>query len=267
MILATLATVAMAAGAVGEPNVQNPDWISAPSGQAIADQYPGAAEMLRITGEVTLDCTLTIESRVKDCKVIKESPAGWGFGEAALRLTSLFKLRPQLVDGAPTEGQVKIPIRFQPPTPSDMEAIRREIRPRILVEPDERRKALAKRVLAARGPELRLEDLTNALMHPLSKPPSAEGLPRYEAIFQLVPKAVEAEWPRIRDERVRSYAAAFSAEELEQIAAFYESPAGKAWVAHERLAIDLFNSEFGEAQERIGAAVRSAYCAANPCPK
>ena len=37
------------------------------------------------------------------------------FGDAALKLSKLFKMRPQSKDGAPTNGGVvRIPIRFEP---------------------------------------------------------------------------------------------------------------------------------------------------------
>jgi protein TonB len=46
--------------------------------------------------------------------VLSEDPADQGFGDAAIKLSKLFKMRPQTKDGAPTNGgTVRIPIRFQ----------------------------------------------------------------------------------------------------------------------------------------------------------
>ena len=39
-----------------------------------------------------------------------------GFGEATLRMSKLFRMRPKTQDGAPVEGgSVRIPIRFNLP--------------------------------------------------------------------------------------------------------------------------------------------------------
>lgn len=50
------------------------------------------------------------------CVIIEESPAGYGFGSAALKLSSRFKLKPMERDGVPVSGgTIKIPMRFYLP--------------------------------------------------------------------------------------------------------------------------------------------------------
>ena len=45
-----------------------------------------------------------------------EEPGDQDFGTAALKLSKLFKMRPQTKDGAPVDGgQINIPIRFDAP--------------------------------------------------------------------------------------------------------------------------------------------------------
>jgi len=59
-------------------------------------------------------CAITPEGTLRDCVVIEELPAGWGFGEAIVRMARLFQLNPKTVDGRPVEGAVvTIPIILQ----------------------------------------------------------------------------------------------------------------------------------------------------------
>ena len=43
-----------------------------------------------------------------------ENPAGWGFGEAAQKLSRFFRMSPRTEDGVPVEGgSIAVVIRFK----------------------------------------------------------------------------------------------------------------------------------------------------------
>src|SRR6185503_5853162 len=84
----------------------------------MANYYPKAAAAANVEGQATIACRVTKEGTLSECRVAEESPPGQGFGEAALGLATLFKMRPMTRDGAPADGgKINIPIRFRLPRP------------------------------------------------------------------------------------------------------------------------------------------------------
>jgi protein TonB len=93
--------------------ITNPDWSSRPSGEDIARYYPDRAQRLEISGRAELSCSVLATGKLSGCAISSEEPADQGFGDAAIKLSKLFKMRPQTKDGAPVSGgTVRIPLRF-----------------------------------------------------------------------------------------------------------------------------------------------------------
>jgi len=73
-------------------------WRSKPTGPDIAQIYPPKAEREAKAGWAVIEC-LTVETGdLKDCQVLGEAPAGYGFGDAGLKLAPKFKLDAKKVD-------------------------------------------------------------------------------------------------------------------------------------------------------------------------
>lgn len=72
--------------------------VAGASSAEIQRAYPPAARRARISGNVLLSCRIRLDSRLENCSVVRETPAGQGFGAAALTQVVRFRAAP------PTEG-------------------------------------------------------------------------------------------------------------------------------------------------------------------
>lgn len=110
--------LSLGAAPAEQDGVVRPDWRKKPAGEAIGRVYPYAAQRANEAGRVTLSCTVAVDGTLKDCKVVSEDPAGFGFGRAALSLTPEMTMNPMTVDGRPRESTVRVPLSFMPSGPT-----------------------------------------------------------------------------------------------------------------------------------------------------
>jgi TonB family protein len=93
-----------------------PDWATKPTVQDLARFYPPEAEKTKLEGMAVIDCRVTIEGKLTNCKVVREGPEQAGFGQAAIQLSEYFQMKPATLNGKPTAGGVvRIPLKFSAP--------------------------------------------------------------------------------------------------------------------------------------------------------
>lgn len=93
-----------------------PVWMRRPSASDFARYYPRNAERAGIEGRATIACTIDTKGFMEKCEVVREEPAGQGFGAAALALGPGFKLTPKTPSGISVVGsKITIPIAFRLP--------------------------------------------------------------------------------------------------------------------------------------------------------
>lgn len=213
-----------------EGTITNPDWISKPSGEDMARFYPAIPQLLGIPGRALISCTVSALGMLGACQLISETPAGVGFGAAAINMAPLFHMRPKTLDGALVAGaQVNIPMHFlleATQTPSQAAA------PAGL-PPSENARAVARRLLAEAGEAGPLRDNSDRFIKYVKAFVANRGAgqpdtQQSKAAFDAFRAAYSLAYPKIMDRAADTFARAMTEAQLMEVARFMDSPAGQA---------------------------------------
>lgn len=74
----------------------------------LAALLPPRAAAEKIGGEARIKCVVTVKGELSECAVVSESPAGYGFGEAALKAALKERVRPKDDKGQTAAGRSAI---------------------------------------------------------------------------------------------------------------------------------------------------------------
>ncbi|MCE3288943.1 MAG: hypothetical protein K0R83_955 [Caulobacter sp.] len=93
--------------------IVRPLWLRKPSGHAVMRAYPKKAMARGVSGKAILSCVIVDTGHVDKCKVVEETPPGFGFGKASIELAQFFVMQTDTAEGVSTVGAtVIIPLSF-----------------------------------------------------------------------------------------------------------------------------------------------------------
>jgi len=106
--MSRMLALASLAALCASPAIAQTVWITAPTAGEMAAAYPEKAKAAGIGGGVELTCTAARSGAMTDCEALGESPRGYGFGSAAIKLAEQ-KLRAM---GVAKDAEIRVPITF-----------------------------------------------------------------------------------------------------------------------------------------------------------
>ncbi|MFL6843891.1 MAG: TonB family protein [Allosphingosinicella sp.] len=75
---------------------------------------PARAATESVSGTAVLACRIDSRQRARSCRILSETPRGYGFGSAALAVVRLGRISPAMRDGVPVyDAWVRIPVTFR----------------------------------------------------------------------------------------------------------------------------------------------------------
>ncbi|CAN7590110.1 DUF2059 domain-containing protein [Phenylobacterium sp. LjRoot164] len=212
---------------------------------------------LKITGRAVVACIVDSYGKLENCQQERAEPAGLGFGEAALVLSDLFRMKPKTVDGQPVAGgAVRIPIRFILP--------REEPAPAPVVKATPQALAAAGKLVAVLDLEAQFAPTLEATFDEADLASPGVDAATIDAARAALREALPVVKGGLSALTIETYAELFTADELRAIAAFMATPAGKIFsgdaVDNAALEEAMIDGVFGV----IGQA-RAEFCAARNC--
>lgn len=106
LLVGLILALAATGSAAGQTKTE---WSKVPTGADFARFYPKAAADQSISGRAILDCDVNANGWLTDCRAADETPVGYGFGDAAVKLSSLFRMKP---DAVPEPRRAVVPVIF-----------------------------------------------------------------------------------------------------------------------------------------------------------
>jgi TonB family protein len=89
-------------------------WVRQAHPNSVLDVWPRAAREAGVSGSVVLRCQPQPNGAMGDCDVVEETPTGWGFGDAALKLVRYYRASPRYINQVQPGDRATFTVAFGP---------------------------------------------------------------------------------------------------------------------------------------------------------
>ncbi|MCR5878855.1 TonB family protein [Phenylobacterium sp. J367] len=113
--LAAVLIAGIALPALAADQYQPADWLRRPTAEMLRGVWPTEAWKKGQGGKAILECMVTLQGTLTQCRVASEEPKGSGFGAAAMLMTPQLLMKPARRNGQPVVDGVRLPFNFVMP--------------------------------------------------------------------------------------------------------------------------------------------------------
>lgn len=78
----------------------------------IGQYYPDRAQRMEVQGRTILTCSSVKDEHLDGCQVTEETPPGYDFGVAAIKMSEFLRYSPEAIDGVQVDGPLVMPFTF-----------------------------------------------------------------------------------------------------------------------------------------------------------
>ncbi|WP_293452819.1 TonB family protein [Phenylobacterium sp.] len=232
--------------------IDNPQWIEAPSEQALRLGRPPGAALLNLSGAVRLTCALDDDDRPLDCVVEDQAPANLGFGDAAKSLAPKYRLNSvQRPSRTPATGVVvrvgfgatESDAAFQPPPARSAAAL-----------------DLARQLQDVDALSTQFEAGANTFVSA-----AEHGTEFDKSVARAFRDALRKVEPELLEHSATLMAAEFTEEQLASLLRFRTSPAGKAQAERTKELATALGNAWRYVAWRIDEDAHARFCESREC--
>src|SRR5689334_10483155 len=96
LLAGALASALVATSAAAQFGPFVPPFSAQPSKDDLEAAYPAQAAPKDLSGVAVATCTVTADKALEGCKLVQETPVGFGFGKALLAVAPKYRISPKL---------------------------------------------------------------------------------------------------------------------------------------------------------------------------
>jgi TonB family protein len=239
--------------------IDNPIWAEQPTEDTISFARPTVAGLLGFTGLVRLSCKVETPGALADCTVDEEAPTGFGYGAAALELASAggYRLSPLQFPNGGAGRKVTVRVGF--PAPSRPPPFTARAASPLSA-------SVARRFFANdHTAETSRRDAELQIANYAARMPKGADKKLYEAALDAFRTGLDVATKHYLELATSVWSAGFTEPQVRALAAFLDTPAGKAWNERSNELSIAAKTALAGPFEQISADARAQFCKAHDC--